>query len=970
MKNYRLKRISAVILSGSILFSVFTVSYSVSAEKSNNENNSFYTQASLDNWVSKRGITEGISIDMSKVLVNNTTNAENAIQLTVGSELNFQAEIQKEAEYQVLLHYKTIDSAVTIESRLSLAVNTQKYETELSVLWTDKERNILDRSGNETVPSQISIDKYYYGYLLNYSNINKSVLGLRLKSGVHNITLKSMTQSFQIDGIFLIPKDNIPSYEEYRNSKKDALYTDEAITVEAEEYSLKSDSYIRGENVQKNIVSPYENIKKKINVLSGGAWSSPGQKVLWEIVINETGWHRISLNYKQDSSNNVPIFRTIELDGEVPFKEWQSYQFENTGMGKFKTETLKVNGKDAFVYLEKGTHTLAFTVTIGYLEESYNTLLEIVSDINSYGSILKKLSAGSEESDRTWDMDSYMPSAQDDIYGFADRIDEVYKELSDKSMEEPVYADDLKYAAGQLRAMAEKENKIPNNTDMLCLGDSSATTYLISVISSMTSQALSVDKIYIHGENEINVKKPSFLSSIWDAIIRFLYSFTSDAVEQEYGDDDSEQTDELVVWSGDSLLGINILQQLLDETYNKENNKNIRIVYMQSDQRLILSKAVGEGPDVLIQAGVGIPFTYAIRGAAKNMLEYDDFLDFYTSQYSLESLVSMYCDEGVFGAVESRDFNVMYYRKDILDSLSLKVPNTWDDVKQMMPTLLRNSMNISHPLASGGAFVLGISGNLIYQNGGTIYKDDGSGVTLDSENSIAGLTEMTEMFTVYGAQDSVASFFNSFRYGQIPIGFGGFALYLQLEIAAPELAGLWDIAPMPGTVQEDGSISRATTANTTACMVFDSTNKDEEAWDFLKWWLSSETQSEYSRRRQTGYGTQYLWNTANEEAFETLPFTEEQKVVLREQFKNQSEIVNHPASYMVAREIGNIWNSVVLSHETLIDCVNNSVILSDREIKRKLQEFGYMDNDGKLVKEYTTNALEKLKELQGGKTKK
>ena len=188
-------------------------------------------------------------------------------------------------------------------------------------------------------------------------------------------------------------------------------------------------------------------------------------------------------------------------------------------------------------------------------------------------------------------------------------------------------------------------------------------------------------------------------------------------------------------------------------------------------------------------------------------------------------------------------------------------------------------------------------------------------------------------------------------------------MYWQLSKAAPELVGLWDIAPMPGTLQEDGSIARSFACNTSACMIFDNTDKEEEAWNFLKWWLSSDTQAEYSRRRQTGYGMQYLWNTANEKAFDSLPFTAEQKAVIKTQFASQYEIVNHPASYLVAREIGNVWNNVVISNKTLIDCINDAVILSNREIKRKLQEFGYMDDDGNLIKDYTTDALARLKKM-------
>ena len=285
----------------------------------------------------------------------------------------------------------------------------------------------------------------------------------------------------------------------------------------------------------------------------------------------------------------------------------------------------------------------------------------------------------------------------------------------------------------------------------------------------------------------------------------------------------------------------------------------------------------------------------------------------------------------------------------------------------MMPTLLRNSMNFSLPTSGGGAYTIGNIAPFILQNNGQIYAPDGMTVAIDSENTITAIQEITDFYKIYGVQQSVASFFNSFRYNQIPIGIAGYDFYLQLNMAAPELNGLWDIAPVPGTLREDGSISRDYGCNGSACMIFENSKKHDEAWDFLKWWLSSDTQTEYSRKRQTGYGASYLWNSANKVTFETLPFSSEHKAVIREQFANQQEVAEHPASYIVAREIGNVWNNVVISNKSLVDNINSSTILCNREFRRKLQEFGFIDKNGKIIKEYSTNALAELKKLQEGK---
>ena len=87
-----------------------------------------------------------------------------------------------------------------------------------------------------------------------------------------------------------------------------------------------------------------------------------------------------------------------------------------------------------------------------------------------------------------------------------------------------------------------------------------------------------------------------------------------------------------------STVTVQILQQLLDETYNKEHNTNIRLKVMPNEQKLVLSNATNTNPDVVLCATAGQPFTFACRGALKNLLDYEDFMDVYTKDYQLESV--------------------------------------------------------------------------------------------------------------------------------------------------------------------------------------------------------------------------------------------------------------------------------------------------------------------------------------------
>ena len=62
-----------------------------------------------------------------------------------------------------------------------------------------------------------------------------------------------------------------------------------------------------------------------------------------------------------------------------------------------------------------------------------------------------------------------------------------------------------------------------------------------------------------------------------------------------------------------------------------------------------------------------------------------------------------------------------------------------------------------------------------------------------------------------------------------------------------------------------------------------------------------------------------------------------------------------------------VWNDVVVSNEALIESLDRAVFASNREIQRKMVEFGYIDEEGHLLREYNTKILEMLYEkLEGG----
>ncbi len=116
----------------------------------------------------------------------------------------------------------------------------------------------------------------------------------------------------------------------------------------------------------------------------------------------------------------------------------------------------------------------------------------------------------------------------------------------------------------------------------------------------------------------------------------------------------------------------------------------------------------------------------------------------------------------------------------------------------------------------------------INQFDGILYTDDLLKSNLTNQNTINAINFMAELYTVYSLPVEVGSFYNQFRYGTLPLGIGDFGMYVQLLHAAPEIAGLWDIAPIPG-IEKQGVIDRSFEGASTSGMIFKNSKKLDQA---------------------------------------------------------------------------------------------------------------------------------------------
>ena len=957
------KQFAVELLVLSILFSMSAPASAKADIEEQTRGERRYTSLSVQNWQkpAHRQTVWTLSISDSAALHNGAPAAGETVRLKEKDTLSFSIPVKENGKYRLAAEYRAVNPKA-VDSQMSLtAGEDEPFIVSLPVLWADKTAEYpVDRYGNDLPPEQAPVEEFAYGFFEDCRSLNRDPVVFEWGPGDYAIQFSMDIQSLELRSLALVKVTEAEDYAAYReqtggrNDQATGIYP-----IEGERYSLKSNSFLRGKSVANAALSPYDTYKKKINTIDGNSWDKAGQKILWEFSVPQSGYYRLAFCYNQSQASNKPVFRRIEIDGALPFKELDCVAFPQNNADSFENMTVEVDGKPVEIWLEAGTHTIAMRASMGPMADIYKDILTLMDDINALGMDLQKLTAGQIDKNRTWDMEVYLPEAIPEMKTYITRIEELYSRLEEASGNPPTFAASLHYAVRQLKRLIEVPRTLPNHAGTLHTGDNSVVKSLGQVVGVLESQPLSLERLYVYApQEELPKSKASLFTTIAEFFKRLFASFTDDYSGYQPGKDKSD----LRVWINRPIQYVEILQQLVDAKYNAVNGTDIKLSIMPNEQKLILAGASGTSPDVALGVNYYTPFEFAIRGAAKNLLEYEGFLPFYHEQYNLEALVPLCCGDGVYGAVETQDFQVLFYRKDLLDMMGQKVPDTWEDVKRMMPVLLRNSMNFGFPIASGGAFkTYHVTSPYIYQNHGSFYAYDGASTAIDEDEAMAGFKEMTELFTIYGGQSVVANFYNSFRFSEIPIGIGNFSTYMQMQTAAPELVGRWDIALCPGTKQDDGSVLRYQVANSTACMIFESTKKSEEAGKFLMWWLAEDTQLAYANLLKSSYGAEYSWNTANLNAFRQMDYPEEHKEVILRQWQEQKENLRHPANYMVEREVSNIWNNVVVGDKSLVEAVDRAVIRSDREILRKLQEFGYVDENGRLIRAYTTAVVENLR---------
>ena len=391
----------------------------------------------------------------------------------------------------------------------------------------------------------------------------------------------------------------------------------------------------------------------------------------------------------------------------------------------------------------------------------------------------------------------------------------------------------------------------------------------------------------------------------------------------------------LDVWVSLARDQATVVKNLVDNKFNSNPDYNGTQASINLVQGSVLEATLaGKGPEIALFIGGDFPIQLAARGLLLDMTQFKDY-EAVTKRFAKDAMTLYEYNDGVstgvYGLPVSQTFPMLFYRTDVLKELGYEnPPETWDQLTDMLPTLQRKYLDVglilpqnvsSNTFDSGNTFIM-----LMLQTGQDIYNKDlyttdyNSMKTTDIKNvnltnfmtqdSIRVFEQWTKFYTVFSF-DQTFDAFSRFRTGEMPLVVQPYTFYNQLSVAAPEIKGLWDFTLVPGTKQADGTINHAVNSAGSGAVIFNKVSNQAAAWDFVKWFTSTDIQVDYGKQIEALMGPLGRFDTANIEALEQLPWStaEYEKISSQQSYLKEVPII--PASYAVTRHINNAFRMVV-----------------------------------------------------------
>ncbi len=862
-----------------------------------------------------------------------------------GSEVSWKIEVPQAGLYNIRLEYLTTESR-GIDIERELLINGElpfagAGTLTLSRLWTDAGEVRKDNQGNDIRPSQKEVFGKQEVYFRDDMGYQTEPYAFYFKKGENTLTLKAVNEPMVVCGITLVPVLKYPSYEEYAAAQKETEMTDlgknYSQTVQGESAPLRSTPslYARYDRASAK-TEPYSVSNTILNYIGGDPWTHPGEWIQWDFEVPEDGYYNISIKARQMYQRGALSARTVYIDGKIPFREMEAVTFSyNT---KWEMRTLGDKDGNPFrFYLEKGKHNIRLEVTLGEMGPVLKRVEDSIFRLNQIYRKLLVLTGANPDRFRDYNLAKVYPEAIEAMDLESKRLYKIVDDIVATTGEKSDRAATAQTLAVQLEQFMEMNERITESFTNF----KDNITSLGTAMQNMSESKLDVDLIMVTGENApIPSVNENFFESLAHEIRSCVSSFFVDY--NSLGNKYDESDDVLNIWITTGRDQSTVLKTMVDDTFTAKTGIKVNIKLVQADA-ILTAVVAGNGPDIVLSVSGWFAVNYAMRNAVEDLTQFADFEEVTKPFYQsiLDPLTyNNGTKTGVYGLPETQDFPLLFYRTDVMEEMGLKVPDTWEELIAELPTIQGDSLTVAVPFPDIAVADTSILNSMIYQNGGEIYDKEARHTLIDSEAGVAAFKQYVSLYNDYGLP-TIFDFVSRFRSGEMPMGVASYATYNTLMISAPEIRGLWDFKLFPGTLKEDGSIDRTSHTAGLCCMMVktDDEKVRNNAWEFMKWWVSADAQVRFGREMESVLGASARYQTANRDALRQLAWSNSQLAVLEEQMAHTHGFPEIAGGYSTTRHMTNAIRRVITTKEDPRETLLTYARTINEEIRIKRQEF-------------------------------
>ena len=891
----------------------------------------------------------------------NYEGTDKALFTDTDSSVSFHVQVPQTGYYNLYMEYLIPESRGVAAER-GVRINGEfPFEDAQNItftrIWTDGGEVKTDNQGNQIRPTQIEVYDWQSSCFEDDMGYITEPYRFYLEKGDNEITLEAENEPMIIRKFMVAPVSVIQSYEEYVAKYPDI--SDQAMTagyiqmIQGEDSTLRSESSLYAK-YDRSSPTTYPNsvTNTVLNYVGGDTWRSSGQWIEWEFEVPEDGYYNIMIKGRQNYSRGSVSSRTVYIDGEIPFSEMKeiSYAYSNDWECKNLADE---NGVPYNFYLTKGTHTIRLEATLGGVGPILEELEDSTYRVNQiYRKILVYTGANPDRY-RDYYIEANYPEVMEAMELESKRLFKIVDDTVSYSGQKAANIAAAQTVAQQMERFCEKPNKI--TLEFTTFKDN--ITALGTASLNMSETKLDIDYLVVSGTGVTPKKdKANIFTKLWHETKSFFASFFVDynSVGDVY--DESADDEVVKVWILTGRDQGTILKSMVDDTFTPESGVKVNVEIVDPTA-LLNAVLAGRGPNVVLSVGADQPVNYALRGAAEDITQFNDWEEV-LSHYTPSSYEQYGLDGHIYAIPETQTFNVMFYRKDVLEEMGLEVPDTWQELIEMLPTIQGNNLSVGIPTAAGSSSTttattavasnvpdLSLYFTLLYQYGGDMYNEMGTKTTVDDEAGIRAFDDYVRYFNDYGLP-TIYDFVSRFRSGEMPIGISAYSTYNTLMVSAPEIRGLWDFTLIPGTeyTNPDGTtyIDRSDfiTGSATMMIATEDESLKQKSWEFMKWWAEPDTQVRFGREIEALLGSSARYATANKDAFEQLSWSSDDIKVLSEQWDQTVGIREVPGGYYTGRHITNAIRKVINDKDDTRETIIDYSIKINEEIEKKRNEFG------------------------------